>query len=216
MANTISREYANMLRSFHDSEPNFGVGFRSEIVAQLVHILGIHSICDYGAGKQELKRVLSHEFAVNLLYYPYDPAFPEFGEAKSADLVCCIEVLEHIEPDFLVSVLEDLKRVTKKFGFFTVNCAPASKLLPDGRNSHLIQQPISWWLLQLSNHFEIQYLNKTGKTSFAVLVTPLGEIRSVDAPIDITQSRSLLGHVRLCVSRIRTEVARRFRKRIGD
>jgi hypothetical protein len=38
-------------------------------------------------------------------YYPFDPAFEEYGEPRAADLVCCIDVLEHIEPEKLESVL---------------------------------------------------------------------------------------------------------------
>lgn len=215
MSETFSLSYARLLRQFHDSEQSFGVGFRTELVAQLIHLLGIQSICDYGAGKQALRKILLHEFAIDVPYFPYDPAFPEYGEARVADLVCCIEVLEHIEPNFLTAVLVDLQRVTKKFGFFTVNCAPASKLLPDGRNSHLIQQPISWWLQQLSRYFEIQHLNKTGATSFSVCVTPLGEIEAIMQPLDITQSRSLLGHLKLFIRRTKFETARRLRLRVG-
>ena len=216
MSETFSLKYARLLREFHDNEESFGVGFRTELVAQLIHLLKIQSICDYGAGKQALRKILLREFAIDLPYFPYDPAFPEYGEARVADLVCCIEVLEHIEPNFLTAVLVDLQRVTKRFGFFTVNCAPASKLLPDGRNSHLIQQPISWWLLQLSRYFEIQYLNKTGATSFSVCVTPLGEIEAIVQPLDITQSRSLLGHLKLCTRRIKLETVRRLRLWVSE
>ena len=55
----------------------------------------------------------------NVKYYPYDPVFPEYGEPKEADLVCCIDVLEHIEPPYLKNVLQDLSKITNKIGFFT-------------------------------------------------------------------------------------------------
>ena len=55
---------------------------------------------------------------VRIDYRPYDPAFPEYGEPRGADLVCCIDVLEHIEPDLLDNVLDDLARITLKHGFF--------------------------------------------------------------------------------------------------
>jgi hypothetical protein len=32
---------------------------------------------------------------------------------------------------------------------------PAKKLLPDGRNAHLIQQPRDWWLPRLAQRFAI-------------------------------------------------------------
>ena len=93
-------------------------------------------------------------------YYPYDPAFPEYGPPKEADLVCCIDVLEHIEEIFLDNVLNDLKKITKKLGFFTIHTGPAVKILEDGRNAHLIQKTPSWWLPKMCSKFEIKHLQE--------------------------------------------------------
>jgi hypothetical protein len=35
---------------------------------------------------------------------------------------------------------------------------PAAKILSDGRNAHLIQEPSSWWLPKLTKYFEILHL----------------------------------------------------------
>ena len=32
---------------------------------------------------------------------------------------------------------------------------PAGKVLSDGRNAHLIQQPSSWWLEKLVKYFDV-------------------------------------------------------------
>ena len=96
----------------------------------------------------------------NCQYYPYDPAFSEYGPPKEADLVCCIDVLEHIEEIFLDNVLNDLKKITKKLGFFTIHTGPAVKILEDGRNAHLIQKPPSWWLPKMCSKFEIKHLQE--------------------------------------------------------
>jgi hypothetical protein len=53
-------------------------------------------------------------------------------------MVACIDVLEHIEPKLLENVLDDLQRVTREIGFFTVSTVLAEKTLADGRNAHLI------------------------------------------------------------------------------
>ena len=76
-------------------------------------------------------------------YHAFDPAFPEYGDPQPADLVCCIDVLEHIEPEFLDSVIAELARITIKLGFFTIATGPATKTRADGGNAHLIQQPSS-------------------------------------------------------------------------
>ena len=86
--------------------------------------------------------------------------------------MCCIDVLEHVEPHLLDNVLTDLRRVTKNVGFFTVHTGPAVKTLSDGRNAHLIQQSATWWLTKLSDYFQIghvEYYEGMGK-GFAVLV----------------------------------------------
>lgn len=88
-------------------------------------------------------------------YYPYDPAFPEYGDPRPAELVCCIDVLEHIEPEYLDAVMEGLHKITYKLGFFSIATAPAKKILSDGRNAHLIQKPAAWWLPVLSKRFEV-------------------------------------------------------------
>jgi hypothetical protein len=105
------------------------------------------------------------------LYIFYDPTFPNYGEPKPADLVCCIDVLEHIRAEFLDAVLLDLKDITSDLGFFSVHTGPAAKHLPDGRNAHLIQRPSSWWLPNLCQHFEIGHLQGS-QGGFWVLVEP--------------------------------------------
>jgi hypothetical protein len=66
--------------------------------------------------------------------------------------------LEHIEPELLENVLRELSSLVIKFGFFSIHMGPAGKLLSDGRNAHLIQQPSSWWLPRLCKYFEVMQL----------------------------------------------------------
>jgi hypothetical protein len=70
-------------------------------------------------------------------------------------------VLEHIEPDFLDNVLDDLAAVTVGYGFYSIHTGPARKHLADGRNAHLIQKPSSWWLPRLCERFEVEGLRPT-------------------------------------------------------
>jgi hypothetical protein len=75
--------------------------------------------------------------------------------------VACIDVLEHIEPHLLDSVLDHLKSLAVQALFATVHCGPAKKILSDGRNAHLIQQPPSWWLPKLMDRWDIQSFART-------------------------------------------------------
>ena len=75
------------------------------IVADFIRQIGVRSVSYYGAGKRNLLVGLKNLGVVPASCYPCDPAFEEYGEPKIADLVCCIDVLEHIEPKKLENVL---------------------------------------------------------------------------------------------------------------
>ena len=159
MFDTITTEYLQQQRKLHQN-PNYGVASLSfaPIVADIMRQTGCSSVSDYGAGKKRLLEGLRHAGVIPSSYLPYDPVFPEYGEPKTADLVCCIDVLEHIEPELIDNVIEELSNITTKLGFFSIHMGPAGKILDDGRNAHLIQQPSSWWLKKLINYFEILHL----------------------------------------------------------
>ena len=156
---TISSEYLAQQKILHQN-PDYGVASLSfaPIVADFIRQTGVQSVSDYGAGKKNLLLGLQRDGIKNIEYYPFDPAFEEYGEPKAADLVCCIDVLEHIEPDKLENVLLELSKITVNFGFFSIHMGPAAKILSDGRNAHLIQKPSSWWLPKLTMYFEILHL----------------------------------------------------------
>ena len=59
-----------------------------------------------------------------------------------------------------VDTLDDLQRVASGVGVFTVHTAPAKKVLPDGRNAHLIQQPPEWWLPKFMERFDLATFNR--------------------------------------------------------
>jgi hypothetical protein len=167
----ISEAYRRQQQELHQN-PNYGVASLqfAPMVRQLFDQVKATSISDYGAGKQNLRKALE-QGGLQTDYRPYDPAFPEYGEARSADLVCCIDVLEHIEPDLLDNVLDQLAEITVKHGFFTIHTGAAIKVLSDGRNAHLIQKPSSWWLPKLCERFEIEHLRGT-PGGFLVIVSP--------------------------------------------
>ena len=146
-AMTISASYLAQQKQMHEN-PDYGVASQhyAPIVIRLVDQIKAKSISDYGAGKCQLRQRMAELGKSDFEYFPYDPAFPDYGPPKQADLVCSIDVLEHVELQYLDSVLDDLEKITVNVGLFTVHTGPAIKTLPDGRNAHLIQKPSSWWL----------------------------------------------------------------------
>lgn len=177
----ISEEYRKQQQELHEN-PNYGVMSIqfAPIVKQLMDQMQAQSLSDYGAGKQNLMKTLRDQFGINVPYFPYDPAFPEYGEPMPADLVCCIDVLEHIEPGLIDNVLDDLARIAVKYGVFSVHTSAAVKVLSDGRNAHLIQQPSSWWLPKICRHFEVVLLKQTAG-GFFVVVTPRLPHKALDS-----------------------------------
>ena len=169
---TISDDYRNAQKKLHEN-PNYGVASLqyAPIVKEVIQQIGAKSISDYGAGKCRLRMKLKELGLRKFRYFPFDPAFPEYGEPKEAELVCCIDVLEHVEPFYVEAVLIDLRKITNGLGFFTIHTGPAVKTLADGRNAHLIQNPASWWLPKLCDHFEILHL-QASPGGFWIVVSP--------------------------------------------
>jgi hypothetical protein len=159
MRSTISENYLEQQVQLHHN-PAYGTASLQfvPLVAQIIKSANVKSIADYGAGKMNLYKGLTEGGMSGFEYYPFDPVFPEYGSPREADLVCCIDVLEHIEPTRLENVLVELSSITKNYGFFSIHMGPAAKILPDGRNAHLIQKPSGWWLLQLCKYFDVVQL----------------------------------------------------------
>lgn len=158
----ITEDYRKMQQELHRN-PNYGVASVSyaPLVAQVMEATGISEMLDYGAGKGRLGQTLDDMYENPLIIHHYDPAIPEWSAPPApCRLVACIDVLEHIEPDLLDNVLDDLKRVTAHVGVFTVHTGPAAKVLLDGRNAHLIQKPSSWWLPKFLERFELATFNR--------------------------------------------------------
>lgn len=131
----------------------------------LSHSLRTHDILDYGCGKGTLGAALG--FAIQ----EYDPAVAGKDTAPApADIVVCTDVLEHIEPDRLEAVLDDLQRLTRRVLYVHVATVPAHKTLSDGRNAHLIVEPWSWWRERMNKRWWPSRLVCTSKSFAAVLV----------------------------------------------
>lgn len=157
----ISDNYLKQQQELHKNEL-YGVASMqyAPLVTSLINALEINEMLDYGCGKGRLAQSINPDRQVTIELY--DPAMPDFSEPPSPrEFVCCIDVLEHIEPDCLDDVLDDLKRLTKRVGFFSIHTGPAVKTLDDGRNAHLIQESYRWWLPKIMDRFEVKTLSHT-------------------------------------------------------
>ena|SRR5665647_813454 len=170
---TISSDYLTQQKKLHQDSCYGAASLTyAPLIVDIMETTGFRSVCDYGAGKCRLGIALKSKVK-QFDYFPFDPAFSEYGDAKPAELVCCIDVLEHIEPEYLEEVISQLGKLTTHVGIFSVHTGPARKVLADGRNAHLIQQPASWWLEKLLPHFDIIQLTPV-KRGFWVIVQRKG------------------------------------------
>lgn len=95
---------------------------------------------------------------------------PEYaGDPIPSEMVTCIDVLEHIEPELLENVLDHLEEMTEMVLFASVHTGPAGKTLSDGRNAHLIQESPEWWLPKIMERFELQSFQMVSPHEFFVV-----------------------------------------------
>jgi hypothetical protein len=177
----ISPEYQKQQEWLHENT-DYGVASikYAPLVSQVIERLEITHLLDYGCGAKMnlLKHLKTKE---KLTYQAYDPGVPDLSSAPvPAQMVCCIDVLEHIEPEFLDNVLDHLASLTEAVAFLTVHTGPAGKILPDGRNAHINQQPMEWWLPKLLERFELQTVQKTNIHAFHVIGFPKARIEAPD------------------------------------
>lgn len=168
----ISEAYRAQQTALHHN-PDYGVASVgwAPLVAEIVNQVKPDALLDYGAGKGRLGPALGPLVEKMPHVCLYDPAIPEIASPPSpAPVVACIDVLEHIEPDCLEAVLDDLMRVCAAVGVFTIATGPAAKTLPDGRNAHLIQQGPEWWMPKLFARFSVKQFTDQ-ESCFVVIVT---------------------------------------------
>jgi hypothetical protein len=148
----ISEAYVAQNRALHKRPEGYGGSGHKRVrtVAEFAAELEAESLLDYGCGQGTLKTAL-RAAAPALDVFEYDPAIKgKDGSAKPADLVVCTDVLEHVEPEKLDAVLAHIRRLARKGAFLAIATRLAGKVLPDGRNAHLIVEPASWWLPRLA------------------------------------------------------------------
>lgn len=148
----ITDEYRRLNEQKHKESLVFGTkGHKyADEILNLCSTYKTTDVLDYGCGKNTLAQSLP------FIIKKYDPAIKQYSqEPEPADIVTCTDVMEHIEPDCLDSVLKHMASKTKKAAYFTICTVPAKKHLADGRNAHLIVEGTPFWVKKLDDHFEI-------------------------------------------------------------
>ncbi len=164
----ISDEYKSIQHQFHYDRPDYGMSgsHHCDHIQELASKLNTRDILDYGCGKATLQK------GIPFPIQNYDPCIDEYSRRpNAANFVVCTDVLEHIEPECLKEVLDDIRLLTKQLLFVNVACGPAKKFLPDGRNAHIIQETPNWWLTWLLPRFNLHSF-QAHEGGFTALMTP--------------------------------------------
>jgi FkbM family methyltransferase len=171
----ISKEYLKQNELLHKTNPYYGVSGSkyAEEVLKLAKELHTTDILDYGCGKGTLGKSLPFKIK------EYDPAIEEKSNTPlPADLVVCTDVLEHVEPEYIDGVIGDIARCTKNTAFFIIHTGPALKTLPDGRNTHLIQEHKTYWDEMLKKYFTIKEIVEYGNNIRCIAESKIKNISS--------------------------------------
>ena len=147
----ISKDYLSQLQTiFKDkSRPN-GFGGKVKKLGKFTEYMiewQPTTLLDYGCGKGTILEHLRKSYPdVNI--DGYDPVIPAFANIpkKNYDCVFSNDVLEHIESEYIDNVLAHIDMLATKHVWLRIDTLPARKILPDGRNAHILLKSDVWWL----------------------------------------------------------------------
>lgn len=166
----ISESYKAEQQRLHETGVYGTAGAHyAPIVSEIINRLEVSHLLDYGCGSN-LSLAKALKIKQRMTYQAYDPGVEKFSSAPvPAQMVACVDVLEHIEPEHLDAVLDHLQQLTEGVLFASIHTGPAMKTLSDGRNAHLTQQPMQWWLPKLWERFDLHTVQVTSEHGFYVV-----------------------------------------------
>ena len=169
----ISPDYIALNRELHErGEYGLGAHKWAPVVDEIATQCNAKTILDYGSGQGTLRKVLETRSPPYEIL-EYDPAIPgKEHKPLRADMLVCCDVLEHVEPECLYSVLDDMRNIARLSVLLVVATRPAKKILSDGRNAHLIIEPSWWWLPKIIDRWHIT-LFKALKNEFVCVGTTI-------------------------------------------
>jgi len=177
MSKLISEDYRDLNSELHSRNPMYGAKGHKQ-AANVVTSLGLKAgdvILDYGCGKASLGKELAKQ---DIDVENYDPALKMYAKPITErkgypwKYVACMDVIEHVEPNSLNSVLDDLLGSFTTKAFILISTDPSNKTLKDGRNAHLIIQGRNFWGDKLEERgFSVEKLVDNRKGWYGVVCT---------------------------------------------
>ena len=151
----ISDAYLALNQQMHQKYPGWGHSPDEWVATTILRYLKTQDVLDYGAGKCAMRDVLKD---CPVYVQCYDPCIAEIAaRPRIAETVLCNKTLEHVEPECIDAVLDDIRLLAKKYVILKVTTIASGVNLPDGRNAHLIVEPANWWLEKLLPRWGLLY-----------------------------------------------------------
>ena len=137
-------------KELHKTEYTYSAtNLHKESISQFLQRKKCNSILDYGCGKavQYHKENIHNTHFGGIMPSLYDPAIEEYSVLPKGkfDAIICTDVLEHIEEKDIQETIKEIYSKANKFVYLGICNSPANAILPDGRNAHVTQKPLSWW-----------------------------------------------------------------------
>jgi hypothetical protein len=154
MTDTISDDWRKANAALHVDTPEWGSQNGAKYAPRiLTRAVDGWRILDYGCAKESLKGAIA-KLNPRVTVVGYDPCIPAKATKPGGrfDVVACLDVLEHVEPDCIDAVIEDLKASSKGLLYLCIFLRKARQVLPDGRNCHISVYPAEWWFDKLKAH----------------------------------------------------------------
>jgi hypothetical protein len=166
LENLVSNEYRALIEERHSKwDGMWGGHIDSKIKFIYKYALeyDCKSILDYGAGSRHFIKGINtqypnHSFIIN----EYEPGRKELAkDPPVSDMIVCLDVMEHIEPEKLDKVLEHINNKVNKIMYFNICTIASYGTFPNGQNLHLIIENKDWWIEKLSKYFTFKDLLST-------------------------------------------------------
>lgn len=81
----------------------------------------------------------------------------------SFDVVCCLDVLEHLVEEDIRPALREMRRVARDFVFLTASEKSSNFGSPDGSDLHISKRPLLEWQQMFEEEFPLAYIELLGK-----------------------------------------------------
>lgn len=130
-----------------------------KLISQLITHFDAKTLLDYGAGKGTQYGPLPVRLPDGRSFPDipsfwgvqvscYDPGHEPFATpptGRTFDAVISTDVVEHCPEDDLEWIVGEMFEAATRFVYVNAANYPADKILPNGENAHITQQPLAWW-----------------------------------------------------------------------